>query len=67
MNFKIISAVVYQFVILLTLVALTIYFAVVHNQLNDLLVGSLIGVMMGISIKPNEDIDVRQVNGKDEE
>lgn len=65
MNFKVISAIVYQFVILFTLVSLSIYFAVVHNEINDLLIGSLIGVMMGLSIKPNDDIDVKSIDEKD--
>lgn len=58
MKFKIISAIVYQFVILFTIVGLTVYFAVKQGEINELLLGSLIGVMMGLSIKPDDDIGV---------
>ncbi len=50
------AAIVYQFTILISIVILIGYFAVTTGELNDTLVGALIGVMAGVGLKGNEEI-----------
>lgn len=55
------AAIVYQFCILGAIIGLTVYFAVTSKSLNETLVGALIGVMAGIGIKDNGEVEIIKV------
>lgn len=53
------AAIIYQFCILAAIIGLTIYFAVTTQELNDTLIGALIGVMAGLALRADGEVEVR--------
>lgn len=53
------AAVIYQFCILGAIIGLTVYFAITTRELNDTLIGALIGVMAGLSLRSDGEVEVK--------
>ncbi|OON96019.1 MAG: hypothetical protein ATN36_06650 [Epulopiscium sp. Nele67-Bin005] len=53
------AGIVYQFCILLTIIALTLFFALKNGELNGTLVGILSGVMMGMGFDTSGEVKIK--------
>lgn len=58
------AAIVYQFCILATIIGLIVFFAITKGELNETLIGALIGVMGGLSFKITEDAEIEEIHPK---
>jgi len=50
------SSVIYQFLVLISIIVFNGYFIIFKGELNEILIGALIGVLVGLPSTTNEDV-----------
>ena len=61
------ASIIYQFVVLIAVVVLNVLAFIVNGEFNDILIGALVGVMVGLAPASNIASKVTQDKSKSEE